>query len=61
MFTHQWTLIKYWGIFEYAPFAGGERKRCLIIRERQSECQEILNSIEKSNINFEVYKIEGLT
>jgi hypothetical protein len=59
--TNEFRLIRYWGIFEYAPFAGGERKRCLVIRERQSECQEILNALEKSNINFEVYRIEGIT
>lgn len=59
--ANQWDLIKYWAIFEYAPFAGGERKRCILLRERQSECQEILTAIEKSNINFEVYRIEGIT
>ena len=60
MITHGWMEIKYWGIFEYCPGPNGEEKKCVILRERQSECQEILNAIQKSNINFEVYQIEGI-
>jgi hypothetical protein len=55
-----WNKFNYWGIFEYSPASGCELKRCLLIREKREDCQKILNEIEKSNINFEVYQIEGI-
>jgi hypothetical protein len=58
---HGLNQINYWGIFEYTPSSDGDNKRPLIIREKREDCQRILNEIEKSNIHFEVYKIEGIT
>lgn len=58
--THGWNKIKYWGIFQYTPGPDGDEKKCVIIREREADCREILRSIQLSNIDFEVYQIEGI-
>ena len=57
---HGLNQIKYWCLFEYCYDGNTDAKRHIIIRENRDECQIILDAINKSNINFEVYQIEGI-
>lgn len=56
-----WQPVKAWGIFEYTPSPEGDIKRCIIIRETYGEANLILQSLEDTNRNFDMYKIEGIT
>lgn len=52
--------IKYWALYEYYPGKKGQYKRLIVIRETESDLRIIKEALEKSNIHFEDYQIEGI-
>lgn len=53
--------IKYWAVVEYTPaHPKGDWRRIVVVRDNREDAQRILKVLEETDINFEVYAIEGL-
>jgi len=53
--------VKLWGLYEtIIQQEGIEKEVLLFYRERKEDCQDILDAIERSNINFDRYIIKEI-
>ena len=68
--SYDWKRVVGWGIFEYCPTpplpnqspdASFSDKRLVIFLDTHEDAIKVLDTLQKTSINFEVYTVEGVT
>lgn len=52
--------INLWAVVQYTFDPKGDERRVIIVRETYQDAHKILTLLEQTDINFDVYAIEGV-